>query len=66
MRAASDTRERFGGGAVDVPLVTQDDTAHVEAAWGGRGGFAKTGRGQRRERGSGRWIREAHGICQKP
>ena len=57
--AASDARERFSGGAVDLPLVTQDDTAHVEAALRGRGGFAKRGRGQRRERGSGRWIRES-------
>ena len=57
--AASDARERFSGGAVDVPLVTQNDTAHVEAAWRWRGGFAKRGRGQRRQRGSGRWIRES-------
>ena len=57
--AASDARERFSGGTVDVPLVTQNDTAHVEAAWRWRGGFAKRGRGQRRQRGSGRWIRES-------
>jgi hypothetical protein len=62
--AASDARERFSGGTVDVPLVTQNDTAHVEAAWRWRGGFAKRGRGQRRQRGGG--SAKAHGICQKP
>jgi len=42
--------ERHGGG-IDLPLVTQDDTAHVEAARGKWGGFAWGERGQRRERG---------------